>query len=161
MPILSGLETLIELRKSFPELLVIVLTMHNNEAFILKMMELGANGYLIKNAEPNEMINAIRKVLSTKFYFSEQVSRAMLAKIKNPQKILSPEKPVHVLTSREIDVLRLICKEYTTIEIGKTLFISPKTVEGCRKNLMAKTSAKNMAGLVLFAVKHGIHDISS
>lgn len=156
MPILSGRETLIEIRKAYPNIKVLILTMHNNEAFIVQMMELGANGYLIKNTDPKEVTQAIYKVTESDFYFSDIVSMAMLQGISNPQAVTNQLKS-HSLTEREIDVLRLICKEYTTIEIGEALFLSPKTIEGYRKLLMDKTGARNMAGLVLFAVRHGLH----
>lgn len=156
MPILSGRETLIQIRKEHPNIKVLILTMHNNEAFIVQMMELGANGYLIKNTNPKEVTQAIYKVTESEFYFSDIVSMAMLQGISNPQAVTNQLKS-HGLTEREIDVLRLICKEYTTIEIGEALFLSPKTIEGYRKLLMDKTGARNMAGLVLFAVRHGLH----
>jgi len=157
MPVMSGPEALTEIRKTNPNLPVLILTMHDNEAFILQMMELGANGYLIKNTDPEEVVKAIYKVKESKFYFSETVSKAMLNNLANPQLKSKDSFSGHQLTEREIDVLRLICKEYTTTEIGEALFLSPKTIEGYRKVLMDKTSAKNMAGLVLFAVRHGLY----
>ncbi|MDF1695648.1 MAG: response regulator transcription factor [Saprospiraceae bacterium] len=157
MPILSGPDTLREIRSKNKEIPVLILTMHNNEAFILQMMELGANGYLIKNTEPKEVIEAISKVIKSKYFFTEEVSKAMLRGISDPNLKSKENLSSHNLTNREIDVLRLICKELTTVEIGQTLFLSPKTIEGYRKVLLDKTEAKNMAGLVLFAVKHGIH----
>lgn len=157
MPVLSGAETLKEIRGSDPDIPIIVLTLHNNDAFILQMMQLGANGYLIKNTDPDEVVHAIRKVMKNGFYFSDEISKVMLKGISDPQIMSQDKLPGHGLTEREVDVLRLICKEYTTTEIGQALFLSPKTIEGYRKVLMDKIDAKNMAGLVLFAVKHGLH----
>ena len=154
MPVLGGKETLIEIRKEFAALPVVVLTMHNNTAFILQMMELGANGYLLKDAEPATVIEAILKVKSSGFYFSDAVSLAMLQGISEGQSRPESKLPGHELTKRELDVLVLICQELTTKEIGDRLFVSPKTVEGYRKVLMEKSGARNMAGLVLYAVKH-------
>ena len=154
MPVLSGRETLLKIREENPDIKVLILTMHNNEAFIVQMMELGANGYLMKDTDPNEVILAVQKVVESSYYFSDQVSLAMLQGISN-QEMKSIDKVIgHGLSKREIDVLRLICKEHTTSEIGEILFLSPKTIEGYRKVLMDKTGAKNMAGLVMFAVKH-------
>lgn len=158
MPVLSGPETLEKIRIENQDIPVLILTMHNNEAFILQMMELGANGYLIKNTDPEEVVMAIHKVIESKFYFSETVSKAMLNNLSNPQLKTKDRLSGHNLTEREIDVLKLICKEYTTTEIGQALFLSPKTIEGYRKVLMDKTNAKNMAGLVLFAVKHNLYN---
>jgi DNA-binding NarL/FixJ family response regulator len=157
MPVLGGSDTLVEIRKMNPDIRVLILTMHNNEAFILQMMELGANGYLIKNTEPDEVVKAIYKVVEAEFYFSEEVSKAMLHGISNPELKNKEGLEGHGLTEREVDILHLICKEYTTTEIGEALFLSPKTIEGYRKALMDKTEARNMAGLVLFAIKHGLY----
>jgi DNA-binding NarL/FixJ family response regulator len=157
MPVLGGQDTLIEIRKSYPNIRVLMLTMHNNEGFIIQMMELGANGYLIKNTDPKEVVKAIHKVVETEFYFSEEVSKAMLHGISNPDLKNAGGLKGHGLTEREVEVLQLICKEHTTVEIGEALFLSPKTIEGYRKTLITKTEARNMAGLVLFAIKHELY----
>lgn len=157
MPVLGGADTLVEIRKNHSHIRVLMLTMHNNEAFILQMMELGANGYLVKNTDPKEVVKAIYKVIETEFYFSEEVSKAMLHGMSNPELKNKDKRDGHGLTEREVDVLQLICKEHTTAEIGEALFLSPKTIEGYRKALITKTEARNMAGLVLFAIKHGLY----
>ncbi|HBF18635.1 MAG: DNA-binding response regulator [Owenweeksia sp.] len=155
MPVLSGREALTEIRAKENDVRVLILTMHQNKAFISQMMELGANGYLVKDSEPEEVVKAIEKVHAVGFYFSDLVSMAMLHKISAPQ-MKAPILPEHGLTNRELDVLQLICQEKTTTEIGELLFLSPKTIEGYRKVLMEKVRARNMAGLVLFAVRHGL-----
>lgn len=154
MPVLSGRETLMRIREMNMDVKVLILTMHSNEAFIVQMMNLGANGYLLKNANPDEVISAIRKVSESEYYFSDKVSLAMLKGISNDEMKSMNQISGHGLSQREVEVLRLICKEHTTTEIGEILFLSPKTIEGYRKTLMDKTEAKNMAGLVMFAVKH-------
>ncbi|OUR98131.1 hypothetical protein A9Q86_13810 [Flavobacteriales bacterium 33_180_T64] len=157
MPILSGRETLTKIHTINPKIRVLMLTMHNNKAFILNMMELGANGYLLKDTDPNEVTKAIYKVVESEYYFSDKVSIAMLQGISNIETTLEALAPEHSLSQREKEVLLLICQEHTTIEIGEILFLSPKTIEGYRKVLMDKTEAKNMAGLVMFAVRHGLY----
>ncbi len=157
MPVLGGADTLVEIKKKHSHIRVLMLTMHDNEAFILQMMELGANGYLIKNTDPKEVVKAIHKVVEDEFYFSEEVSKAMLHGMSNPDLKNSEGLDGHGLTEREVEVLQLICKEHTTTEIGEALFLSPKTIEGYRKALLIKTEARNMAGLVLFAIKHGLY----
>ena len=102
-------------------------------------------------------MKAIYKVVEAEFYFSEEVSKAMLHGMSNPDLKNSGGRGGHGLTEREVDVLQLICKEHTTAEIGEALFLSPKTIEGYRKALITKTEARNMAGLVLFAIKHGLY----
>ncbi|MGD1848948.1 MAG: response regulator [Salibacteraceae bacterium] len=156
MPILGGKETLQEIRKINSEVKVLILTMHQHNAFILQMIRLGANGYLVKTTAPNELVAAIKSAHTTGFFFSERVSKAMLNGIADPSLIRSADLPAHGLTERESEVLRLICQELTTLEIGEALFLSPKTIEGYRKVLMEKSGARNMAGLVLYAVRHGL-----
>lgn len=158
MPVLSGKETLEKIRSHNKKVKVLILTMHQSKAFMYQMMELGANGYLIKDTDPKEVITAIQKVHDSGFYFSDQLSMAMLSGISDPALKESKGLAEHGLSDRELDVLRLICKEMTTKEIGETLFLSPKTIEGYRKVLMEKIDARNMAGLVLFAVKHSLLD---
>jgi len=156
MPVMSGKECLEEIRKTDADTRVIILTMHKNPAFILQMMEAGANGYLIKDSEPEEVIKAVQHVYEKEYYFSEHISRAMLAGIANPDLRSGAVLKQHGLIQREIDVLRHICQEKTTAEIADELFLSPKTIEGYRKTLFEKTGARNMAGLVMFAIKHGL-----
>ncbi|MFT5780488.1 MAG: DNA-binding NarL/FixJ family response regulator [Crocinitomicaceae bacterium] len=156
MPVLTGSETLQVIRKTDSEVKILLLTMHENDAFIYQMMEFGANGYLSKNTDPGVVIEAIQQVYTSGYYFSNRVSMAMLNGISDQG--MSPKEQFsgHGLTARELEVLNLICKEHTTIEIGELLFLSPKTIEGYRKLLMEKTGSRNMAGLVLFSVKHGL-----
>ncbi len=156
MPVLTGKEALETIRKGNQLIKILILTMHQSNAFIVQMMELGANGYLLKDCDPDEVIRAIEKVYHQDYYFSEKVSRAMLGGITDPGLKSTSLLKSHGLNEREVEVLRLICEEKTTLEIGETLFLSPKTIEGYRKTLLEKTNARNMAGLVLFAVKYGL-----
>jgi len=124
------------------------------------MIEAGACGYLTKNCEINELINAVNSTYKNGFYFNPTILHAMrkasqykLSDIKNISNI-SIE-----LTSREKEILVLLCKEFTTHEIGEKLFISPRTVEGHRNNLLTKTGCRNTAGLVIFAIKYGLFNI--
>lgn len=159
MPVLTGKEALEVIRKEHPQMKVLILTMHQSNAFIVQMMELGANGYLLKDSDPDEMIRAIEKVYHHDYYFSEKVSLAMLGGITDPALKSKAMLKSHGLNEREVEVLRLICAEKTTPEIGEALFLSPKTIEGYRKSLLEKSGVRNMAGLVLFAVRHGLVDV--
>lgn len=156
MPDMDGFAATKAIKADFPSVKIIILTMHNEESFILHLMELGANGYLIKNAESEEIINAIHAVHETNYYFNNLVSQAMLRKIAI-NKRYNPAVYSRVdLNDRETQVLRLICEEKTAAEIGAIMFLSPRTIEGIRAGLQEKTKARNIAGLVLYAVKNGI-----
>ncbi|MCE7991798.1 MAG: response regulator transcription factor [Roseivirga sp.] len=159
MPVLTGKEALEMIRKESEQIKVLILTMHQSKAFIVQMMELGANGYLVKDCDPEEVIAAIEKVYHHDYYFSEKVSLAMLGGITDPALKATAMLKSHGLNEREVEVLRLICEEKTTPEIGEALFLSPKTIEGYRKSLLEKSGVRNMAGLVLFAVKHGLVEV--
>ncbi|MBP6389252.1 MAG: response regulator transcription factor [Flavobacteriales bacterium] len=157
MPVMDGMETMKRLRADHPDVKVIVLSMHGEEKFIVHLMELGANGYVLKTAEPDEIENAVRSVSTSGYHFSEMVSRVMLHGLVKKEKIQPTFSDVDPLTERELDVLRLICQELTTTEIAGKLFLSPRTVEGYRNNMMQKIGAKNLAGLVVYAMKKGYY----
>jgi len=164
MPEMDGIETLKTLKSdaAYYEIKVIILTMHKEERMITYLMELGANGYIMKDTEPREIEQAIRTVYEEGFYFSDEVSHAMLQGLK--QKTKKPPKigDNYHLTEREKEVLKLIAKGLTTAEIGEKLFISTRTVEGHRKNLLSKLGARNTASLIMKAIKEGLiseHDL--
>jgi two-component system response regulator DegU len=156
MPVLNGMATMKRMRHEFPQVKVIVLSMHGEEKFIVHLMELGANGYVLKTAEPDEIENAIRAVAATGYHFSEMVSLVMLHGLVKKEKVKPTFDDVDPLTERELDVLRLICQELTTTEIAGKLFLSPRTVEGHRNNILLKTGARNTAGIVVYAMSKGL-----
>ncbi|RFS13936.1 response regulator transcription factor [Emticicia sp. C21] len=155
MPQLDGTKTTELIRQQFPNVKVIILTMHDEDKYILHLMEIGANGYLLKDNDPEEVEKAIRKVIETDIYFSDFVSKVMLRKMtrKNQQenKIFNYKTD---LSDREKEVLVQICEGLTTMEIGDKLALSPRTVEGHRLRMIEKLGVKNTAGLVAFAIKN-------
>lgn len=158
MPIMDGMEATKAVRKKYPAIKVLVVTMYEDDKFIIHMMENGANGYLLKNAEPDEIIKSIYAVHENGYYFNDLVNKALLKKLvlKNN---LKPSFNQNVeLTERELEVLKLICEEKTAAEIGKEIFLSPRSVEGIRQRLIEKVGVRNSAGLVMFAVKGGLVD---
>ncbi|MDX1906108.1 MAG: response regulator transcription factor [Bacteroidia bacterium] len=156
MPVMDGLSALAITREAYPSLKTIILSMHQDDGLMAHLMERGANGYLLKDSTSHELVTAIESVLIQGFFFSEKLSKAMLNQLIQKTK-LKPSLPAQMqLSEREIEVLQLICKEMTTTEIADTLFISPRTVEGHRNRLLEKTGAKNIAGLVIFAMKHAL-----
>lgn len=154
MPDLNGVETTKIVKKKFPEIKIIALTSYYTKPFVINMIEQGAVAYLAKNATPTEVIHTINQVALKGFYYDEKVM-AMLeeASLESTSKRKNNDT---FLTSREREVLKLICEQKTTAEIGEQLFISPRTVEGHRNNLLVKTGSKNIAGLVIHAIEHQI-----
>lgn len=147
-----------EVKKSHADIKVLALSMHDDKNYIVKMLEVGASGYILKNAGKEEMLNAIHTVANGNTYFSSQVSSKLLEHLTNPQ-ASQKKKPEGVpLTDREIEVLKLIANEHSNPEIAKELFISIRTVDTHRRNLLDKIGAKNTAGLVKYAIQKGLLD---
>lgn len=158
MPGMNGIELLKKLRQRDTNTKVIILSMHFRPALVSSMVESGVNGYLSKNCEPTELCAAILSVSKTDFYFNENVLRIMRGTLTGPRKRSADTTFGYGITEREKEVLQLICRECTTEAIAQQLFISIKTVEGHRTNLLLKSGAQNLAGLVLFAVRNHMVD---
>lgn len=122
-------------------------------------LNVGANAYLFKDVEPGELEKAIRSVSKEGFYFTNTILEALKNHQNKRKQNISFDHSLNNISKRELEVLELICSEFTTEEIAEKLFISPRTVEGHRNNLLVKTGAKNIAGLVVFAFKNGIVQI--
>ena len=153
---MNGVDTTLKLQELYPSIKIIILTMHKEDRMISYLMEVGANGYLLKDTNQQELETAIRSTYEKGFYFNPFVSEALLKGLKH--KVNKPPaicKDYH-LTTRELEVLEGITQEYTTAEIAEQLFLSVRTIEGHRKNLMSKLGVKNTAGLVIKAVKEKI-----
>ena len=155
MPIMDGYSTLPEIKKLYPEMKVIMLSMNNDPSIITKMMEIGANSYLTKESDSETIYQAIRTCFEQEFFFNDLTNKALLngLRTKKPTEASMPE--VH-LTDKEITILRLMCEEKSTKEIADMVDLSPRTVEAIRDKLKTKTGVKSMAGLVMYALKAGI-----
>src|SRR5829696_9954331 len=155
MPIMDGLTTLPEIKKLYPDVKVIMLSMHNDHSMITRMMEIGANSYLTKDSDSETIYQAIRTCYADDFFFNDLTNKALLNGLRNKR---SPEpEPAEVqLSEKEITILKLMCEEKSTKEIADMVDLSPRTVEAIRDKLKTKTGVKSMAGLVMYAVKAGI-----
>lgn len=158
MPELNGLDALKILKEKHPAIRVIILTIHEAESFILATIKAGANGYLAKNAEAEEVEQAIREVFKNDFYFTPVMLEIMRkGMVQKSQKVILENE--NTLTSREKEILKLICKQLNSVEIAEKLSLSKRTVEGHRNNLLLKTESRNTAGLVLYALKYELFDL--
>lgn len=156
MPGMGGVEATKRLRQAYEDLKIIVLTMFDEEPMVLHLMEAGANGYLLKNADAEEIVLAMYSAIENGFYFNDLVSSTMLRSLMDKKAVSGRFHPEISLSEREIEVLRYICEEMTAAEIGEKIFLSPRTVEGIRGALLSKIGVRNTAGLVLYAVRQGI-----
>src|SRR3984893_6907540 len=160
MPIMDGIQTLPEIRKNYPEVKGIILSMHNDHSMISKLMEIGANSYLTKNSDSETIYQAIKTCYEQEFFFNELTNKALLSGLRTKRS--EPNSPQDIsLSEKEITILKLMCEEKTTKEIADIVEISPRTVEAIRDKLKTKTGAKSMAGLVMYALKSGIIQESS
>jgi DNA-binding NarL/FixJ family response regulator len=160
MPEMNGVELNEILQQRYPSIKVLILSVYDQERFIAKMIEAGACGYLTKNCEIKELVTAINTTYKNGFYFNQATLQAMRKAAQYKSTDIRNINNISIeLTVREKEILVLLCKEFTTAEIGEQLFISPRTVEGHRNNLLMKTGCRNTAGLVIFAIKNGLFDI--
>jgi DNA-binding NarL/FixJ family response regulator len=156
MPGMDGMEATREVRRTYPDVKILILTMHDDDQLVLHLLEAGANGYLVKNTDADEIKLALHSCKETGFYFSDYVSSLMLRSIVSKNKPAAQFKEKVVLSDREREVLALICEGLTAVEIGNRIFVSPRTVEKIKSVLYEKTGTRNNAGLIMYAVKHGI-----
>jgi DNA-binding NarL/FixJ family response regulator len=158
MPQKDGIETTKQISKIYPNIKVLVLTMYEDERFVSHLMENGANGYLLKSADPSEIKKAIMEVMARGYYLNNFVNRVLLKKSHARAKTIPSLNSEIVLNDKEREVIRLLCMEYTAQEIAQKMEISPRTVEAIKDRLMERFGTKNTAGLVFFAVKNNLID---
>ncbi|MGB4770750.1 MAG: DNA-binding response regulator [Sphingobacteriales bacterium] len=156
MPIMDGITTLPEIKKLYPEVKVVMLTMHNDHSMISKLMELGANAYLTKNSDSEVIYEAVKTVFQQEYYFNTLTNKALIDGLRVKRQTENAMPTDAKLTDKEVTILKLMCEEKSTKEIADMVDLSPRTVEAIRDKLKTKTGAKSMAGLVMFAVKSGI-----
>jgi DNA-binding NarL/FixJ family response regulator len=155
MPKTDGIDTLRYLSKQKISQKIIILTSHYNDSIIIKLLDEGASGFLAKNESPSEVVQTINMVHSKGFYINDYIMQL----IRNRRLFASKKQIKEELSSREVEVLKLICEEFSTKEIADKLFISTRTVEGHRNKILEKTFSKNVAGLVIYAIEHGHIDV--
>jgi DNA-binding NarL/FixJ family response regulator len=156
MPIMDGIATLAEVKKIYPLIKVIMLTMMDDHSMITKLMELGANSYLTKTSDSEVIYEAIKTCHEQEYYFNSLTNKALLNNLRQknpvlPQKLVAEEAR---LSEKEITVLKLMCEEKSTREIAEAVELSPRTVEAIRDKLKTKTGSKSTAGLIMYAIKN-------
>jgi DNA-binding NarL/FixJ family response regulator len=155
MPGLSGIELTKKVKQLFPEIKILVLTMFNDPSVISDILQAEAEGYILKNTGKQELVNAITKIMEGGTFYSDDVLKTILSQsVKKNKATVIPEK--EKLTSRELEILKLVCEEYTTMDIAEKLFISPRTVDTHRKNILEKSGAKTIVGLIKYAYGNNI-----
>ena len=161
MPEINGVEATKVIHKTHPDIKIIALTSFDGKSFITNMIDVGASSYLLKNTSPKMVVHTINEVYDKGFYYDEKVLTIIHENIiSSSGKRIKSDLDKKLLSKREIDVLELICAQKTTSEIADKLFISPRTVEGHRNNLLLKTQSKNVAGLVIYGIQKKLIEIT-
>ena len=160
MPIMDGIATLPEIKKLYPNIKIIMLTMMDDHSMITKLMEIGANSYLTKTSDSEIIYEAIKTCFEQEYYFNSLTNKALLTNLKQRNEV-----PAHRIMQQEANlndketlILKLMCEEKSTKEIADIVDLSPRTVEAIRDKLKVKTGARSTAGLIMYAVKNNILD---
>lgn len=158
MPVKNGIEATKEIRQTFPELKVLLLSMYDDVEFVELAIENGANGYLSKDDEAEEIQLAIRSAVETGYYLNDRTSKMFIAKMVHSGRIqpVFEASSASIFNENELVILELICSEMTTQEIADKLFKSRRTIESARTLMMNKVGARNVVGLVMYAIQNGI-----
>ncbi|WP_343613738.1 response regulator transcription factor [Flavobacterium sp.] len=155
MPEMDGIELSKILKKQHPDVKILIVSTHSNVMIVSRLIRIGVNGYLLKNAAKEELLKAINTIAQGENYFAEELEEKHLT---NSSRIEKQVSNLTELSSREKEILVLIAQEYNTAEIAEKTFISLNTVNTHRRNLLSKLNAKNTAGLVKYAVENGLVD---
>ena len=154
MPGLNGVEAAERVRRELPETRVIILSMHTSEEYVLRAVQAGAAGYLLKDIAPDELVRAVRQVSRGEMYLSSAVSRYVVEDYR--RRLSTPAGPLERLTGRQREILQLVAEGHTTKAIATRLSVSVKTVETHRAQLMERLDIHDVPGLVRFAIRHGL-----
>ena len=153
MPDMDGYETVRWIHKTYPQIKVLALSMFSDENTIIRMLRLGAKGYILKNIEPEELKQALDSIMQKDFYLSEYISEKIISGLHKD--LGNPEDPI-VLNDKEKEFLRLVCSELSYKDIADKMFISPRTVDNYRNTLFEKLKVRTRVGLVMFAIKNSL-----
>ena len=156
MPRMDGYDTAAWIKRHYPDIRILALSMYDDENAIIRMLKNGAGGYILKDTEPAELKKAMDAVCSKGFYYSEMVTGRLIHSIHSMQEDNSPAKALAGLNDRELEFLKLASTELTYKEIAEQMHLSPRTIDGYRDDLFEKLNIRSRVGLVLFAIKNGI-----
>jgi len=158
MPELDGMNAIGLIRKEFEDVKIIVLTMYDDQEMITKMMEMGANAYLTKTTDPDEIYQAIITCMNDDFYFNDLVNKAVLLKLQHKKTVRQFYPNPVKFSEKELNILKCIAQDKTTEEISGIVFLSPRTIETIRQKMKEKVGAKTIAGLVMYATRNKLID---
>lgn len=159
MPQMDGITAARQLREDFPDIPVIAISMFDEENLIVDMLEAGAKGYLLKNASKQEIIEAIEAVVAGELYYCAHTSRKLAKLIAGSKLQPGKKEPKPEFSEREVSIIRHVCEELSNKEIAHQLQLSVRTVEGHRERIQEKMGVRNMAGIVVYAIRHKLYEV--
>jgi DNA-binding NarL/FixJ family response regulator len=149
MPIMNGFETASWLKENHPDVLILTLSMQNDDESVIKMIKNGAHGYLLKNSSPFDLNNALNKIIATGFFYPDWATKIVMTNLNAPDSTIK-------FTERELEFLKYTVTEMTYKEIADKMYCSPRTVEGYRDSLFEKLDLKTRVGLAVYAIKNNL-----
>jgi two-component system invasion response regulator UvrY len=156
MPEMDGYDTALWLKKNFPEIKVLALSMYDTESSIIRMLRNGARGYLLKDIDPPELKTALDSLVKKGFYYSEAITGKLIHAVNSIDSTENILKAIVALNEKEIEFIKLACTELTYKEIAERMNLSPRTIDGYRDTLFEKLNVKTRVGLAMYAIKNGI-----
>lgn len=160
MPEMDGYATANWLKKNYPKIKVLALSMYDNETSIIRMLKAGAKGYILKDSDPADLKSAIESLMVKGFHYSDHVNSRMMNAMNQMDEESNSLKSLVLLSEREIDFLKNTCTELTYKEIAEKMIVSVRTIDGYRDRLFEKLDVKTRVGLVMYAIKNGIVSIN-
>jgi len=162
MPKMDGFDTLVWLKENYPSIKVIILTMYDADLTVVKMVRIGADGYLLKNVSPEELFTAANTVMKDGSYYPDWVTKKIIDSIRNTSstKGSSNDEAKILFSERELEIIKLVCSELTIKEIANKLYLSERTIDGYIQSLLQKLKVNSRVGLVIYALKNNIVDFS-
>tara|TARA_Y100001935_G_C17080168_1_gene395935 strand:- start:45 stop:701 length:657 start_codon:yes stop_codon:yes gene_type:complete len=160
MPIMNGIEACREILSKLPDIKILALTQHENTEYVLKFLEAGGCGYLLKNSKKEEFVEAINESMKGRKYFTKSISNLLLNNLLNEEENIKEEESKISLTKREIEIIKLIAEELNNSQIAEQLNISLRTVETHRRNIMQKLKVKNIVSLIKYAVANNLIELN-
>ncbi len=155
MPVMNGIEALQIIREKKMKVKVLIITMHDEEEMVIHLIEKGANGFLPKNEDVENVVDAIVAVVQNNYYFNDKFSKGMLHSLMTSEKI-EPKFISSRLNEKELEIVQLVCAELTNKEIAEKMNLSSRTVDGYRERILKKIGARNTAGIVMYALKFNL-----
>jgi two-component system invasion response regulator UvrY len=156
MPGMDGYDTTLWLKRNYPAIKVLALSMYDNESAVIRMMKCGARGYILKDIDPVEFRSALDSLQRKGYYYSELITGKLIHAVNQSSEPDQPFKSLACLNDREIEFLKLACSELTYKEIAEKMYLSVRTIDGYRDALFEKLNLKSRVGLVMYAIKNGI-----